>query len=120
MTSERRNWHSIIGPNGMCECGVDADGKVTWCGDLLIQERAAAKPTEQARQDEIGWLVEQYEGGPTLYWGFDGFNVWTKDPNQAVRFARKQDAEMAARLLGSEGRHRVVEHRWSIPVDGRL
>jgi hypothetical protein len=30
----KRNWHSIVGPNGMCECGVDAAGVVTTCGQL--------------------------------------------------------------------------------------
>ncbi len=39
-----KNWHSIVGPNGMCECGVKADGTVVTCGKLLdvyVREQAA-------------------------------------------------------------------------------
>ena len=37
-----RNWHSIVGPNGMCECDVNADGMVVTCGALLAVERGTA------------------------------------------------------------------------------
>ena len=37
----QRNWHSIVGPNGMCECGVKADGTVVHCGELLKAESPA-------------------------------------------------------------------------------
>jgi hypothetical protein len=40
--TERPNFHAIIGPNGMCMCGVEADGTVVTCGgllDALIRER---------------------------------------------------------------------------------
>lgn len=43
--SEPLNFHAIVGPNGMCSCGVEADGTVVTCGGLLeelIQERLAA------------------------------------------------------------------------------
>ena len=36
-TENKRNWHAIEGPNGMCHCGV-YDGKVEACGDLLEAE----------------------------------------------------------------------------------
>lgn len=35
-----RNFHNIIGPNGMCSCGVEADGTVVTCAGLLRQETA--------------------------------------------------------------------------------
>lgn len=40
-----RNWHSIIGPNGQCECGVDAEGNVVTCGTIWREESA---PLESA------------------------------------------------------------------------
>lgn len=36
------NWHAIIGPNGMCECGVRADGTVVTCGALLREHVEAS------------------------------------------------------------------------------
>ncbi len=36
--SEPLNFHAIVGPNGMCMCGVEADGTVVTCGALLKAE----------------------------------------------------------------------------------
>ncbi len=51
-----RNWHSIVGPNGMCECGVKADGTVINCADLLRETPAepATAPANIGKQlDEL-------------------------------------------------------------------
>lgn len=37
-----KNWHSIIGPGGLCECGVRANGRVVRCADLLAGDLAGA------------------------------------------------------------------------------
>jgi hypothetical protein len=37
----RLNFHAIIGPNGMCMCGVEADGTVVTCGALLRAQQAS-------------------------------------------------------------------------------
>jgi hypothetical protein len=38
--AESLNWHVIIGPNGMCRCGVKADGTVETCAQLFRAETA--------------------------------------------------------------------------------
>lgn len=46
------NFHAIIGPNGMCACGVRGDGTVVTCGQLLdelVERRAAARVEAQLR-----------------------------------------------------------------------
>lgn len=39
----KHNWHAIVGPSGMCECGVRDDGSVVTCGDLLQQEKQSER-----------------------------------------------------------------------------
>ena len=43
---------------------------------------------------EQAWLIElRYEGG-TKWVGFqNGNGIWTSDPNLAIRFSRKEDAD---------------------------
>lgn len=48
-SSESLNWHAIIGPNGMCLCGVQADGTVVRCGDLL--DRLLSSSREERTDD---------------------------------------------------------------------
>ena len=44
--------------------------------------------------DETAWLVEISEDGGAKWAGFvDGKPEWTTDPNRALRFARKEDAD---------------------------
>lgn len=67
--------------------------------------------------DETGWLVERDMGGPH-WWGRhtptleddDAFG-WTNDSLRAIRFARKEDAEM---YIEEVGWNDVVatEHMW--------
>lgn len=68
------------------------------------------------RGDEIGWLIESALPGPIKYWAGApaqaGDAAWTGDHLDAVRFARKRDAQRAsARLL--LGATRVAEHAWT-------
>lgn len=44
--------------------------------------------------EETAWLVEINEDGGAKWAGFvDGKPEWTTDPNRALRFARKEDAD---------------------------
>lgn len=72
---------------------------------------------------ESGWLIEYHfddRNGPH-YWsgdhiGHEAQEEWTTDPNSAVRFARKVDAEMV--MVGVLGLRipslnvRAEDHQW--------
>jgi hypothetical protein len=68
---------------------------------------------------QYAWVIEEGATQPCTpsYWcGVDGFS---DDHNDAVRFARKQDAEAVAAYLEKEGPRfvghvppRVAEHGW--------
>lgn len=62
---------------------------------------------------EIAWLIESTFYGPSRWWGFrEGFDeTFTSDPNRAVRFARREDAERAIALLGGH-MMKATEHAW--------
>jgi len=69
-----------------------------------------------AASDETGWVIER--GSPPVYWG--GLysapyleSCWSTMHQDAVRFARYQDAYMVAHWLGVKDTSRVVEHRWA-------
>lgn len=62
-----------------------------------------------APKDELAWLVER--DSPAEYAYMDDMGIqWTSDPNKAMRFARRDDAEMFA--AGSDDAVRVCEHMW--------
>jgi len=64
---------------------------------------------------ERGWLIEKGASSTAapLYWNGDPVEVgWTTDVDQAIRFARKLDAERVADGLLIIVAVRVVEHRW--------
>lgn len=65
---------------------------------------------------EFGWLIENgKKPGAGLSYRFinndlDGIPDWTEDPNKALRFARRADAEQFAHH--DEDAWCVVEHGW--------
>jgi hypothetical protein len=63
-------------------------------------------------EHDTGWLLERGR----WYWGGE-CAAWTPNPNAAVRFARRVDAERAIALFG-DGQDGViaVEHSWSLPA----
>lgn len=68
-----------------------------------------------APKDEMGWLVEDGNLNKTMYRCMDETGIhWTDDPNKAIRFARREDAEMFA--AGDEDAWRIVEHMWCAPI----
>lgn len=52
---------------------------------------------------ESGWLIEIVMGGRAWWWMADNGcgRQWTTDANEAIRFARKLDAERLIQRLGS-------------------
>lgn len=73
--------------------------------------------------DETGWLIEHHYTIPNTgvrYWeGIDPdmSSCWTENPSNAVRFARKVDAESLRETLEYMwGDVRVAEHMWVGPV----
>ena len=70
------------------------------------------KAPDPRATDEIGWVIEEGEPNrPTpLYWAGSG---WSYINTDAVRFARRVDAERVAATL-NEKTH-VAEHMWMAP-----
>lgn len=65
------------------------------------------------KDTEFGWVIERYYGDTLQYWGGwpELATSWSSSPNDAIRFARKQDADcILNRLCGGLGR--AVEHGW--------
>lgn len=74
--------------------------------------RAALSATQAGNDvDEFGWLIEVggYDGRALEY--YDGLG-WTTNHLEAVRHARKEDAERVAAGLDHELEIRCVEHAW--------
>lgn len=76
---------------------------------------AAVRDAIRFREEETGWLIENGRQHPhTLYRTVDqGIQVWAPDPNNAIRFARRVDAEMFC----AGDSERAVEHSWA-PLHG--
>ena len=71
--------------------------------------------------DQTGWVIERYSGDELFYWDGRGLGDYHKPRGfsskneEAIRFARKEDAEaILFRLL--EGHGRAVEHVWMEPA----
>lgn len=75
----------------------------------MLEHVLAAYPTERG---ESGWLVENGEDAPQIMYRTieQGLPVWTADPNKAIRFARRADAEMFC--AEDNEAWRVAEHIW--------
>lgn len=58
-------------------------------------------------QDETAWLVERTDAPAPLY--MSGRLTWSESANDAVRFARREDAEAFAPVGAA---FRVCEHAW--------
>lgn len=87
--------------DGTCQCPR--------CGRLHHKLDFGKPPA--AISGEFAWCIERGDSQPAAptYWA--GPDRWSQDNIDAVRFARKQDAERVACRLG-QGYHRVCEHGW--------
>ena len=80
-----------------------------------LQERRASETKSDRR--ETGWLVENGKSGSELRYrtiGENGWPIWTADNLRAIRFARRQDAEMFS--AEDEDAWCIVEHQWITPT----
>ena len=71
---------------------------------------------------EIAWLIELPQharpGEPPTYWGWvDGQEGWTRDVNDAIRYASEAQADKAAAVYCDD--YVIVEHAWSLPQQVR-
>ena len=70
-------------------------------------------------QTEYAWLIEA--GSSPHYWDGRGIGTYTTDANDAVRFARFDDAERVRCWLIPSGKHwKSVEHGWMPPRETRI
>lgn len=72
-------------------------------------------------KDEIGWLIEHRPG--CTWWDGRSPEAFTTDPNDCVRFARKEDAErVLTNVIAPHNREAciVTEHMWCPVPQGGL
>jgi hypothetical protein len=70
--------------------------------------------------DESGWLIERADSSPAepKYWAAgqreaERSSAWTSNHMEAIRFARKDDAEKVASRIMKGIVVRICEHGWS-------
>ena len=88
---------------------------------FMAVNRAVFKPersdlAEAGCEPETGWVLEREDSSPAapLYYSPEGGGhgeMWSRDPDEALRFAREIDASRQAYALGIQVR--VCEHEWS-------
>lgn len=77
--------------------------------DLFAKTPAALEIVESPRGKEFAWLIEA--GDPPHYWDGRTPSGYTNDPNEAIRFARFEDAEKVRLHLIAGGVHwKSVQH----------
>ena len=62
--------------------------------------------------DEYGWVIERDLHSRLHYWAGRSADDWRPDHTEALRFARRADAELMLTYHGS-GIGRVAEHVWT-------
>lgn len=80
---------------------------------ILKPERVSI-PDEDEPIVETGWVLERADSDPAapLYYApWQGGEQWSKDPKQALRLVREEDASRLAVSIGVQTR--VCEHVWS-------
>lgn len=66
--------------------------------------------------NEFAWVIEETSLAKVQYWTGRGAHDWSFNHEDAMRFARKVDAERALGWM-VPARHytRVAEHGWMVP-----
>lgn len=75
--------------------------------------------TPETKDRLVAWLIERKFHGVTHYWTGrpnDHLGVWSTKPDEAMRFARKDDAN-AMLTWHCEGIGESVEHVWVAQMD---
>ena len=90
---------------------VEDATKALTAENAALREELKMPDTKQ----EIGWLIERHTNSTLEYWtgrGTEG-SGWTRESNEACRFARFEDASVVLSWL-LDGNGRVVEHMWCL------
>jgi hypothetical protein len=61
--------------------------------------------------EETGWVIEREDSEPSRPMYYAGFD-WSYDNLKAMRFARRQDAELMSRYMFPGEPHRIADHMW--------
>lgn len=83
--------------------------------DLLDENAALRSRAEQAERGDVAWLVER-ESRPRWWTGRingTGYREWTDESLEAIRFARREDAEAMIRHLSIEYGSKATHHAWT-------
>jgi len=74
-----------------------------------LGERAIGDFDSSNTKETLAWLIER-DGFGYLSVEHEQFK-WTEDVNKAIRFCRREDAEMIGEIV-LEDCDRIVEHMW--------
>ena len=92
---------------------IDEIAELTKLAQAVLASPVIARIEREA--EETGWLIE-HEDEPkwiTLRPGEAAYSVcWTKASLEALRFARRTDADDYASTFLEDGPIRITEHRW--------
>lgn len=79
----------------------------------LVDESYVDEKEEEAKLEECGWVIEKDLSDPARpeYYCGGSTGLWTRNNEEAIRFARNQDAAKFVEAMGRP--HRVCEHVWS-------
>lgn len=103
---------------------VRSHGEMAKCMNELLEKASAAavRTTPERLTAHTAWMIEMNEREGACARGFVGWwrgarddysYGWTKDPNMAVKFLTRADAERAQYTLDLVGQHKsVTEHVW--------
>ena len=75
---------------------------------------AAADAGASDDGEQFAWVIERHIHSQLYYWTGRNSNDWNSDHRNALRFARRSDAELML-TYHCEGVGRVVEHGWLQP-----
>lgn len=92
-----------------------ADSRDACLLDILDQLRDTTARAEQAERGDVAWLVER-ESRPRWWTGRingTGYREWTDESLEAIRFARREDAEAMIRHLSIEYGSKATHHAWT-------
>lgn len=121
---ERIKAHVVGDARPRWDVSMETTASRGYIADLC--DAALAQP-QAAQAGEVAWLIEWKDGGQgPQWWGFShspGVRAnWCHDPNKAIRFSRREDAERmrkhviaVAGLTGHAAYERCVnatEHMW--------
>lgn len=77
-----------------CQLEAEWNDRMNW--RKRLRDLLATEPGQAETETESGWIIGDAKGARWRFWGDSG-PEWTNDSDQALRFARRIDAEAFAR-----------------------